>query len=194
MIGLKLQPKPEVSKMRSFFISTAAIVLLCLSPLLAADKATLVGLPHPISVPDALPDTVNEGFIATSVLLGVTDPERLVPCFNCVNGPDIQTLLVALPLGAVFSGSAVTIVITGDDLFYGGDATFTFNIKANPTVAPVLTGIVGGTVSPGIYFAQFPITAPAPGAYILEGVISTGENLSKQTTVSTHIIIGEPQL
>jgi hypothetical protein len=176
--------------MRSVCISTVAVVLLGVGPLLAANNATLIGLPRPISVPNTVPDTVNEGFLATSVLAGVTDPQGIVPCFNCVTGPDIQTLLIALPLSAVFEGQAVTIMVTGDDLFYGGPAAFTFNIKANPTVAPVLTGTVSGTVSPGIWFAEFPIAAPARGSYILEGVISTGQNLSKHTRVSAHLIIG----
>jgi hypothetical protein len=178
--------------MRSVCMSTVTVVLLGLSPLLAAGKATIVGLPRPVSMAGAAPDTSNQGFMATGVLMAITDPEGVVPCFNCVSGPDIQTLLISLPISAVSSGSSVTIMVLGDDLFYGGDANFTFSIKANPTVAPVLTGTVGGTVSPGIWFAQFPITAPAPGSYVLEGVISTGENMSKHTTVSANIIIGEP--
>lgn len=172
-------------------ISTiVAVVLLGLSPLLAANNAKVVGIPHPGNVPAVSPDSVNVGFMATAVLMGQTDPEGIVPCFNCVSGPDIQTLLIALPLAAVHSGEAITIMVNGDDLFYGGNAAFTYAIKANPTVAPVSTESVSGTVSPGIWYAEFPISAPAPGAYILEGDIATGENLSHHTTVSTHIIIG----
>jgi hypothetical protein len=126
-------------------------------------------------------------------MVGQTDPEAIVPCFNCVSGPDIQTLLIALPLGAIAEGESVTVLLTGDDLFYGGDAAFTYAIKANPTVAPVMTGSVAGSVFPGIWFAQFPITAPAPGHYVLEGDIATGENLSHHTSVSANIIIGAPQ-
>jgi hypothetical protein len=101
-------------------------------------------------------------------------------------------LLIADPLGAVFEGSSITIVVLGDDLFYGGDAEFSFSIKANPTVAPILTESVSGTVSPSIWYAEFPITAPASGYYILEGDIATGENLSHHSTVSTHLLIGAP--
>jgi hypothetical protein len=176
--------------MRSVCTITVAVCLLALSPLLAADKASIIGVPHPASVPNVAPDTANEGFLATAVVAGFTDPEGLVPCFNCVGGLDIQTLLLALPLAAVTTGHAITIVVTGDDLFYGGMASFAFSIKANPTVAPVLAGSVSGTVAPGIWAAQFPITAPAPGQYILEGVISTGENLDKHTKVTSTIIIG----
>jgi len=102
-------------------------------------------------------------------------------------------LLIALPLAAVYSAQPITILLTGDDLFYGGNASFSYSIKANPTVAPVLTGSVSGTVSPGIWFAQFPIDAPASGSYILEGDIATGQNLQQHTTVSTHIIVGAPK-
>jgi hypothetical protein len=176
--------------MRSVCISTIAVAFLGLSPLLAANNASIIGVPRPASVPNVAPNTVSEGFIATSVLAGFTDPEGIVPCFNCVNGPDIQTLLIALPLGAVNSGGTVTIVVTGDDLFYGGTASFTYNIKANPTVAPVSTGTVSGTVAPGIWYAKFPITAPAPGQYVLEGIISVGENQTQQTKVSATLLIG----
>lgn len=177
--------------MRSVFISTVTVAVLGLGQLLAANsKPTITGPASPASAPKIAPGTVSEGFIATSVLAGITDPEGVVPCFNCVSGPDIQTLLLALPLGAVFSGQSITIVLTGDDLFYGGNASFDFAIKANPTVAPVLTGSVSGTVSPGIWYAQFPIAAPAPGEYILQGTISTGENLSQHTSVSAHLIVG----
>jgi hypothetical protein len=177
--------------MRKGCIITVAVLLLGIVPLLAANNATIVGVPHTITVPGVTSQTVSEGFLATSVLLGITDPEGIVPCFNCVSGPDIQTLLIALPLAAVTEGQSVSIVLTGDDLFYGGNADFTFNIKANPTVAPVLTGSVSGEVSPGIWYAKFPISAPAPGEYLLEGTISTGENLSQHTTVMTRIIIGK---
>lgn len=175
--------------MRNFCTITVAVVLLGLSPLLAANNARLVGIPLP-AASNVAPNTVNEGFIATAVLAGMTDPQGIIPCFNCVTGPDIQTLLIALPLGAVFEGQSITIMVNGHDLFYGGNAAFTFSIKANPTVAPVLTGTVSGVVSPGIWFAQFPITAPAKGHYILEGDIATGENLSQHTKVFSHLIIG----
>lgn len=175
--------------MRRACLITIAIALLGIAPLLAAN-ATIVGVPHSGSVPSAVPGTVSEGFLATAVIAGITDPEEIVPCFNCVSGPDIQTVLIALPLGAVYSGQNITVVVFGDNLFYGGNAAFTYSIKANPTVAPVSTGTVGGNVYPGIWLAQFPITAPAPGAYILEGEISTGQNFSQHTKVSSHIIIG----
>jgi len=176
--------------MRNVCTSTVAFVLLGVGPLLAANEAKIIGIPRSIPAPTAVPDSVNVGFLATSVLMGQTDPQGIVPCFNCVTGPDIQTLLIPIPLAAVNEGHTVTIILTGDDLFYGGTAAFTFSIKANPTVAPIMTQTVSGPVSPGIWFAQFPITAPAPGMYILEGDIATGEHLSQHTTVSTHIIIG----
>jgi hypothetical protein len=192
MIGFNFNPKAGgFLQMRKVCIFTVAVFLLGIGPLLAANNASLVGLAHPASVPNVAPDTVSEGFLATTVLLGITDPEGIVPCFNCVSGPDIQTLLIALPLAAVSEGQSVTVVITGDDLFYSGNADFTFNIKANPTVAPILTGTVSGDTYAGIWYAKFPITAPAPGEYILEGVISTGETLGQHTTVSTKIIIGK---
>jgi len=180
--------------MRNVCTITVAVVLLGLSPLLAANNAKLVGIPLP-AAPNVAPNTVNEGFIATAVLAGMTDPQGIIPCFNCVTGPDIQTLLIALPLGAVFEGQSITIMVNGHDLFYGGNAAFTFSIKANPTVAPTMTGTVSCilpicSVSPGIWFAQFPITAPAKGHYILEGDIATGENLSQHTRVFSHLIIG----
>lgn len=190
MIGSNFNPKPEVSKMRSVCIITVAVVLLGLGPLLAANNASLISVPHPPNVPSAVPGTVNEGFLATSVLATITDPQGILPCFDCVSGPDVQTLLIALPLAAVIEGHAVTIIVTGDDLFYGGTAAFTFNIRANPTVAPILTETVSGTVSPGIWLAQFPITVPAPGQYILQGEISTGENLHQHTQVSASLLIG----
>ena len=174
--------------MRTICTITVAVLLLGLSPLLAASNASLVGVPR--TAPAAIPDTVSLGFLATAVLAGGTDPQGVVPCFNCVSGPDIQTLLIALPLAAVYSNQPITIMVTGDDLFYGGNAAFTYSIKANPTVAPVMTGTVSGTVSPGIWFAEFPINAPAPGMYILQGDIATGQNLQQHTTVSTHIVIG----
>jgi len=178
--------------MRSICTIVVAVFLLGVGPLLAADSASVIGVPHSIGSPAIAPDLVNVGFIATGVLAGQTDPEGIVPCFNCVGGPDIQTLLIALPLGAIFEGSSTTIIVTGDDLFYGGLASFSFSIKANPTVAPILTGSVSGDVTPGIWLAQFPITAPASGYYLLEGDIATGENLSHHTTVSTHLLIGAP--
>ena len=176
--------------MRSVCISTVAVVLLGLGPLLAADNPTLIGIPRP--APATVPDTVNVGFLTTAVLAGQTDPQvpPIVPCFDCVTGPDLQTLLIALPLGAVTEGGKVTIIVTGDDLFYGGNASFTFNIRANPSVAPVLTGTVSGTISPNIYFAEFPITAPAHGDYILEGIVSTGQNLHQHSRVTAPLLIG----
>ncbi len=176
--------------MRSVCTIVLAVFLLSLGPLLAADHATVIGVPHSPNIPAMTPETLNVGFIATGVLAGLTDPDLIVPCFNCVHGPDIQTLLIALPLGAVFEGSSITIIVTGDDLFYGGTASFTFNIKANPSVAPIMTGSVSGTFEPGIWMAQFPITAPAPGYYILEGVIATGEGLKQTTRVTSHLLIG----
>jgi hypothetical protein len=56
-----------------------------------------------------------------------------------------------------------------------------------------MTGTVSGSVFPGIWYAEFPINAPAPGMYILEGDIATGQNLQQHTTVSTHIVIGAPK-
>ena len=106
--------------MRTICTITVAVVLLSLSPLLAASNASLVGVPRP-NAPAATPGTVSEGFLATAVLAGGTDPEGVVPCFNCVSGPDIQTLLIALPLAAVYSAQPITILLTGDDLFYGGN-------------------------------------------------------------------------
>jgi hypothetical protein len=179
---------PEVSKMRSACINTVAVVLMSVGTLLAANNATIIGVPRPS--PATVPDTVNVGFLATGVLAGVTDPEGIIPCFNCVGGVDIQTLLLALPLAAVTEGGNVTIMVLGDDLFYGGNASFTFNIRANLSVAPVLTGTVSGTVSPGIWFAQFPITAPVHGNYVLEGIISTGANLHQHTRVTAPLLIG----
>jgi hypothetical protein len=176
--------------MRSVCTIIVAVVLLAVSPVFAAEKATVVGVGFPAGTPAITPETINVGFLATGVLAGQTDPEHVVPCFNCVSGPDIQTLLIALPLGAVFSGSSTTIIVTGDDLFYGGLASFSFSIKANPTVAPIMTESVEADVTPGIWLAQFPITAPAPGYYILEGQIATGEGLKQVTSVSSHILIG----
>ena len=176
--------------MRSVCIITVAVVLLGLGPLLAADNPTLIGVPRP--APATVPDTVNVGFLTTAVLAGQTDPQvpPIVPCFDCVTGPDLQTLLIALPLAAVTEGGKVTIMVIGDDLFYGGNASFTFNITANPSVAPVLTGTVSGTISPGIWFAEFPITAPAHGNYILEGIVSTGQNLHQHSRVTAPLLIG----
>jgi len=174
--------------MRSVCISTVTAILLGVGSLLAADTATIVGVPRP--EPATVPDTVNAGFFTSAVLAGQTDPQGIVPCFNCVSGPDLQTLLIAIPLAAVIEGGKVTIMVIGDDLFYGGNAAFTFNIKANPTVAPVLTQTVSGTISPGIWFAQFPITAPAHGYYILEGIVSTGQNLRQHSKVVAPLLIG----
>ena len=174
--------------MRSVCIITVAVVLLGLGPLLAADNPTLIGVPRP--APATVPDTVNVGFLATAVLAGQTDPQGIVPCFDCVTGPDLQTLLIALPLAAVTEGGKVTIMVIGDDLFYGGTAAFTFNIRANPTVAPILTETYSVTVSPGIWLVYFPITAPAPGQYILQGEISTGESLHQHSQVSAPLLIG----
>src|ERR1039457_7050845 len=78
---------------------------------------------------------------------------------------DTETITRSTDQAAVTEGGKVTIMVIGDDLFYGGNASFTFNITANPSVAPVLTGTVSGTISPGIWFADFPITAPAHGNY-----------------------------
>jgi hypothetical protein len=159
-------------------------------PLSAANKATIVGVPHSVTVPEATPGTVSEGFLTSGVLMAKTDPEGVVPCFNCVSGPDIETLLLGVPINAIPSGSSVTIVVLGDDLFYGGNATFSYSIKANPTVAPVSSGSVVGDVSPGSWFAEFPITAPAHGMYVLTGTISVGETQGQSSSVSSTIIIG----
>ncbi|HUE20566.1 MAG TPA: hypothetical protein VMQ86_02730 [Bryobacteraceae bacterium] len=187
MTGLKLQPQAGgSSKMRNVCTSTVAVFLLGLCPLLAANKASLISLPHPASAPDS----VSDGFLTTAVMTADTDPEGILPCFNCVSGPDIQTLLIALPLGAVTSGHAITIMVTGDNLNYNANASFTFNIKPNAMAAPILTESVSGDVYPGIWIAQFPVTAPAPGTYIVEGVISTGANLSQQTKVVGPLVVG----
>ena len=174
--------------MRSVCINTVVVILMSVGTLSAADNPTIIGVPRPS--PAAVSDTVNVGFLATAVLAGQTDPAGVVPCFDCVSGPDLQTLLIALPLAAVTEGGKVTIMVCGDNLFYGGEASFTFNIKANPTVAPIMTGTVSGLVTPGVYFAQFPITAPAHGNYILEGIISTGANLHQHTQVTAPLLIG----
>lgn len=176
--------------MRKVCMSTAAVLLLGMGPLLAANNASLIGIPHAAVQPNATPDTVSVGFVATGVLVGITDPEGIVPCFNCVSGPDIQTLLMAVPLGAVFSGKNVTIMVLGDDLFYGGNAIFTYSIKTSPTSAPVMSGSVGGQVSPGSWFAEFPITAPAAGMYILEGEISVGQGFGQHTKITAPLIVG----
>jgi hypothetical protein len=176
--------------MRNVFTNTVAVLCLGLSPLLAASSAKLTSFPRPVTSHPATPNTASEGFIATAVLAGETDPEDIVPCFICVTGADIETIGFALPLAAVPEGAAITISVTGDDLFYGGDASFSYSIKANPSVAPVSTGSVSGTVSPSIWLAQFPITAPAAGHYILQGDIATGEGLSHHTTVTASLIVG----
>jgi hypothetical protein len=176
--------------MRNVCTIALAALVLGVGTLSAANSAKITGIPHTITTPGVTPATVNVGFLASAVLVGTTDPEGVVPCFNCVSGPDIQTLLVAVPLSAVFEGSSITIMVIGDDLFYGGNASFTYSIKANPTVAPVSTGTVAGTVSPGVWFAQFPIAAPAAGYYVLEGDIATGEGLKNHTKVTSHLLIG----
>src|ERR1039457_7032923 len=101
-------PSRRFLKMRTICISTVAVVLLGVGPLLAANNATLIGLPRPSSVPNTVPDRVHARFLATSVWAGATAPPGIVPWFNCVTGPDIHTLLLALPFSAVFQGQAVT--------------------------------------------------------------------------------------
>lgn len=176
--------------MRSVCLITAAVLLMGFGPLSAANKASIVGLPHSITNPDATPGTMSVGFLATGVLMTRTDPEGIVPCFNCVSGVDIETLLLGVPINAIQSGASVTIIVLGDDLFYGGNATFSYSIKPNPTAAPVSSGSVGGDVSPGSWFAQFPISAPAPGEYVLEGTISVGQTQGQSVSSTTKLIIG----
>ena len=170
--------------MRSVCISTVAVVLLGLGPLLAADSARVISVPHPGSVPKS--ETL--GFFATNVMTGFQDRAGVVPCFECVSGSDTVTMGVAAPVAAVESGSPLTIVLTGDDLSYEGNGSFQFNLISGGTT--VMTGSTGTiSVYPSIWLAQFPINAPAPGRYVLEGIIWTGASLTTKTVVIGQLIV-----
>jgi len=171
--------------MRKVCTIAVAVLSLGLGSMLAAENGTIMSTPRPASAPAG----ASVPFIVTSVTTEFTDPEGIIPCFNCVTGPDIQSLLLGLPLGAVTSGASVSIIITGDDLFYSGNAAFTYNILTSPSAPPVSTGTVFGGVFPSIWWAKFPITAPAPGLYMVEGIITTADP-SQTTKITAPLLVG----
>jgi len=171
--------------MRKVCTIAVAVLSLGLGSMLAAENASIMSTPRPAGAPTG----ANVPFITTSVTTEFTDPEGVVPCFNCVTGPDIQTLLLGLPLGAVTTGSSISIIITGDDLFYSGNAAFSYTITTSPSAPPVSTGTVFGGVYPSIWWAKFPITAPAPGLYMVEGVITTADP-NYTTKVTAPLLVG----
>jgi len=169
--------------MRSICVSAVAIVVLSLGPLLAADSASLKSFPHPAAVSKS--ETL--GFFATMVTAGFQDYAVPLPCFNCVAGASVVTVGLAAPLGAVDSGTALTISLSGDNLSYDGQASFQYNLVSGGTT--VMTGSVAAPVTPGIWLAQFPINAPAPGRYLLQGIIWTGANLTTKTVIISQLMV-----
>ena len=168
--------------MRTVCIFTVAVAL-GLSPLLAADSASLQATPRPGSIPS----TGGLGFFATSIMVGLQDPAEIVPCWNCAAGAGILNVGIAAPLAVVESGSALTILLTSDNLSYWGQGSFTYSLVSGGKA--VLTDSVAGPVYPAIWLAVFPINAPAPGRYILEGVVRTGPGFATKTVVLGQLIV-----
>jgi hypothetical protein len=162
--------------MRSVFIFTVAVVLLSLSPLMAADSASLLAIPRPGS----LPSTENLGFFATSITAGYQDPTGILPCWNCVPGAGTANVGMAAPLVGVESGSRLTIIMTGDDLSDSGQARF--EVSLNSGGKTVWTDSVTGPVYPAIWLSVFSLTAPAAGRYEVQGAIRTGKTSSSVVT------------
>jgi hypothetical protein len=174
--------------MRSFCISTLAVVLLGLGPLLAADSPKITAIAQPLN----LPASANLGFFATSVMTGQQDPDAVLPCFDCVTGEDIGSLGVAIPHAAVTTGSALTIVLTGDDISYDGDCSFTVSLISGGVTA--WTSTASGSCYPAVWLAEFPVTSTAlsVGHYELMGVINTGHNLTDKTVVISQLYVAAP--
>jgi hypothetical protein len=172
--------------MRKVCTIAVAVLSLSLGSMFAAGNSNFGSTPRPAGAPTGS----NVPFIATSVTTQFTDPEGILPCFNCVTGPDIQTLLMGLPLAAVTTGAPVTIVITADDLYYTGNIAVSYTIMANPATAPVSTGTYFIECAfPSIWWIKFPISAPAPGLYMVEATITTA-NPTFTTKVTAPLLVG----
>jgi len=92
---------------------------------------------------------------------------------------------IAAPLAAAQSGTLLTIIVTGDDLSYNGQARFEYSLDSGGKT--VMTDSVTGPVYPAIWLAVFPITAPAPGQYVLQGAIRRGQNTT--SVVIAHLVV-----
>ena len=161
--------------------------------MLAADNARIVSVPNPGSTPNAPnagTDSKDTGFITSGVLVGKQDPANIIPCFGCVSGVDIETLLIAVPLSAIQAGAPLTITVIGDNIFYAGNAAFTYAFL-DPTGAVVMSGTVAGPVYPSIWMANFNVNAPPAGVYTLEGDIATGENYKNHSSVTAQFNVSQ---
>jgi len=165
-----------------------AVMLLGISPLLAADHAVAVSIPRAaVPAQAGLPD-----FIASSITVGPTDPNQAVPCFNCISGSGVSTLGIAAPASVVTAGGQVTFVITGDNVQYTGACTFAYALSTSLSGPPVQQGTVPTGCYPAIWAAWFPTTAPSvPGRYFLKGTIYTGSGglPSHQAVVTSSVIV-----
>jgi hypothetical protein len=166
--------------MRSVSILTIPVLLLGIGSLSAADSATLTAIPRP-----SVPSTETMTILATSITAGLQDPASVVPCWTCVPGAGTANIGIAAPMAAVASGSELMIIMTSDDLSFNGLARFEYTLDAGGKT--VMTDSVTGPVYPAIWLAVFPIVAPAPGLYILQGAIHISKTLD--TNVIGQLIV-----
>ena len=104
-----------------------------------------------------------------------------------VAGAGTANIGIAAPIAAIESGSALNILMTGDDMNYYGQARFEYSLTSGGTT--VMADSVSGPAYPGIWLAVFPVTAPAPGRYLLQGAIRSGQTLATSSVVTGQLII-----
>jgi len=168
--------------MRKLIIVAVAGAVLGISPLLAADSATVLSVPSTVNVPA----TLNLGFFANIITVGHQET-NVLPCFNCVNGASQTNLGLAVPLSVVRAGTAQTFTVTGHNVSFDGPCTFSYSIRVDRKTPPIQTSSVSGSCYPAIWLAYFPTTIPnAPGRYLLQGEIQAG---GSKSIVETGLVI-----
>lgn len=173
--------------MRNVCMIAVAVVLMGITPLLAADAA-VVSVPRAaVHAQAGLPD-----FIANSITVAPQDPNFAVPCFNCIPGSGISTLGIGAPTSVIPAGTAVVFVVTGDDPSYSGDCSFAYALSTSLSGPPVQQGSVPTSCYASIWLAYFPTTVPTtPGRYFLKGAIYTGSGgtIGHQSVVTASLIV-----
>lgn len=179
--------------MRNIYVVAIALVLLGLTPLVAADHPTVV------SVPRSIPATggSNGGAQATMVVLTDIDPNFNsflpggVPCFNCVTSGLSSTVGLGIPFTWATAGSSMAIELMVDVATFSGTGQFAYSIRqgSRDMKGPVVShGSINASVYPANWMAYFPsIVMPPAGTYTMDGMFVAGTS-SAATVVSAPLI------